>query len=201
MTAPCRCPRCAALRALPPPPWGRAGGGDNRRAADLPPSCGAAVTAPLFDSTGARVRHYTRGTHTDGRGAKSTGQRDNPEERFQKQTVEYLTFALPPGVLFTATLNGMKFSPYMAAKAKAQGLRRGVADILICIPGKGVRALELKAGRNGLTDEQREWAAAMRLWWVTVRDLAGVEAALVGWGVTPRCEIGRATRYGASSAE
>lgn len=143
---------------------------------------------------------YAHGPTTDQRGTKAGRANDNPEARLQKSVVEYLTFALPPDILWTATLNGIPMTMNARNKAKAQGLRPGIADIVLVIPGRGARMLELKSDAGRLSAEQKDWAAAMRSWWVTARDLETVEAALRGWGIVPRYPISQANRYAVPGA-
>ena len=120
--------------------------------------------------------------------------RANPEAVLQKAVVEYFEFALPPEILWTATLNGHPMTMFARNKARAQGMRAGIADLVLVIPGRGARFIELKSDVGRLSPEQKAWAAALRSWWVTCRDLPSVEAALISWGIEPRYPVARANR-------
>ena len=60
-----------------------------------------------------------------------------------------------------ATLNGIRLTPHLAAKAKAAGNKKGVCDIwLPTRRGKhSGLVIELKAGTNRPTPEQKDWIA------------------------------------------
>lgn len=78
---------------------------------------------------------------------------DNPRTREQWPDLEML-FAVP---------NGGARHPAVAAKLKAEGVRRGVPD-LICLQPRGPYcglAIELKATGGRPTPEQREWIARL----------------------------------------
>jgi len=131
--------------------------------------------------------------------------RQHPEADLQGATVKYLTYALPPGVLWTATLSGAHLGQAQRVKAKQAGLRRGLSDFVLAVPGKGPFFIEMKPPRGqkvgkhrayrSLTDEQEAWAAAVGARWATCHSLEEVEAALKRWGVQPRCSISDANRY------
>lgn len=59
--------------------------------------------------------------------------------------------------------NGRKRTASEAGKLKAEGVRAGVLDVFLPVPVAGLPGLwvEFKAGRNNLTDEQREEAALL----------------------------------------
>ena len=71
-------------------------------------------------------------------------------------------------------------------RAKAKGVKKGSPDIHLMIHGRGAR-IELKAGKNRLTDEQRKYAnefiAAGGLW-ACCYSLEEVQQTLLGWGVS-----------------
>lgn len=70
-----------------------------------------------------------------------------------------------PGIdLLEASLNGVKLSKAQAGKAKAAGLLKGALDLNLPVargPHHGLR-LEMKFGRNKLTDEQAWYAGRLR---------------------------------------
>lgn len=63
-----------------------------------------------------------------------------------------------------ASMNGAYMTKATAGKAKASGMRKGVFDI--CVPfarrSYGCAWIEMKAGRNGLTEEQQYFRAQAR---------------------------------------
>ena len=66
--------------------------------------------------------------------------------------------------LLHAIPNGGDRHPAVAAKLKAEGVRRGVPDICLPVP-RGLwhgLYIELKAGTNGASPEQRQWISALR---------------------------------------
>lgn len=146
--------------------------------------------------TRAGVYHYGRGAFTDGRGRKA-GKRDDPEARLQRDVLEYLTFALPRGVYrVRAGMEGARRSQWEGGKAKGQGLSKGWPDLMLFNrQTRAIRWIELKSDTGALTAEQKELAAELRDHMVVCRSLEDVEAALIGWGVTPRCPINVANRY------
>ena len=62
-----------------------------------------------------------------------------------------------------AVPNGYRLSPAQAGKAKAQGLTAGVWDLFLPVTAYpfGGLYLEMKAGRNALTEEQKAFRAAL----------------------------------------
>jgi hypothetical protein len=66
-----------------------------------------------------------------------------------------------PGIdLLESSLNGVKLSKAQAGKAKAAGMLTGVLDLNLPVARGGFHGmrLELKYGRNGMTEEQK-WHA------------------------------------------
>ena len=137
---------------------------------------------------------YKRGPYTDGRGRRATT-RDDPEHKLQCAVAEYLTYSLPPDILWTATLNGAHLGVSQRVKMKAAGLRPGIADIVLAGRSGRVAMIELKVEKRPLSGEQKAWATALGRFWATCRSLEDVEAALVQFGITPRCSIEKANRY------
>jgi hypothetical protein len=120
---------------------------------------------------------------------------NNEEHRLQVAVATYLRYALPPRILWTSTLNGEFMHTVQRAKAKAAGRRAGVPDLLFVLPGGRCCFIELKAARGVLSEEQKLYRDALGSNWALARTLEDVEAALIGWGITPLCEIGKANRY------
>jgi hypothetical protein len=82
-----------------------------------------------------------------------------------------------------AVPNGGKRSPKTAARLKAEGVRRGVPDVLLDVPRAGYHGLRIelkRPGRYSVTPEQREWLAGyvergyraeVCVGWIAARDL------------------------------
>lgn len=160
---------------------------------------GAAVK-PIHDSTGARVRHYSRSTATDGRGKRRTTPNDDPEHRFQCEVVEALTWAVPDDYKWTANAAGVRVSMHVAKKMKAAGVRRGWPDLQILFPSAVTRYIELKV-KAGLSTDQEDFRDAClatgRDIWALCRTLDEVEVVLRRWNVPLKMPLRRANRYGA----
>ena len=117
--------------------------------------------------------------------------RQQPEANLQASVVQYLERALPPeaGVWWSASMSGVRLpSARATARAKAQGLRKGMPDLCF-IPLRGPNAgeaywIELKADKGKLTDEQ---AALMNVMFpagrgAEARSIDQVAAALARFG-------------------
>ena len=76
------------------------------------------------------------------------------EEALQRQVAEFLDRFLPDGALWFHCPNGGHRNRVVAAKLKAQGVKRGVPDVIILWEGRA-HFIELKAPRGRLTPEQR----------------------------------------------
>jgi hypothetical protein len=133
--------------------------------------------------------------------------RATPEADFQGAVVSYFNYALPKGIEWTATLSGAHLGENQRMMAKRTGLRRGISDFVLVAPARGAFFMEVKPPRGqrsgagghrqyrGLTDDQERWAAALGKRWQTCHTLEEVEAALILWGIEPRCSIVQANRY------
>jgi len=73
-------------------------------------------------------------------------------------TLQHKNYRLPEFALF-AIPNGAKRNIVTAVKLKAEGVKRGVPDLLLAVPNKHHHGLfiEMKANKNGLSKEQREF--------------------------------------------
>lgn len=80
------------------------------------------------------------------------------EFALQKYVVDLLRFFAKPRVLWFAVPNGEYRSPRTGARLKAQGVRAGVADLVIVGPRGLVHFLELKTKRGTLSEVQRIFA-------------------------------------------
>lgn len=157
---------------------------------------------PLYDGQGNRIRYWTGPPR---KRAKSTKPREHPEADFQSAVVEYLTWALPARVLWTATLNGAYLSAKQRMGMKRAGMRRGISDIVLVDPAsRGAFFLECKPPegpgqhKRHLTPEQQQWNDALGSRWQTCQTLEQVETALRIWGIEPTRPIARANRFDVS---
>lgn len=84
------------------------------------------------------------------------------ESDIQKQLVKYLETA-HPGILFCASLGGVRLPMGLAVKAKAMGYRKGFPDLEIPEPRGRFHGLyiELKAEKGRASDEQKAWLHAL----------------------------------------
>lgn len=124
--------------------------------------------------------------------------RKQPEANLQASVVQYLERALPPeaGVWWSASMSGVRLPSARAkARAKEQGLRRGMFDLCL-IPLRGPNAgetywLELKSDEGSLTEEQER---LMNVLFpagrgAEARSIDQVCAALVAWGFPLRARV------------
>lgn len=77
--------------------------------------------------------------------------------------VELQKRVYPDLALLFAIPNGGERNAIVAAKMKAEGVRRGVPDLFLPVP-RGLwhgLFIELKAGRNTASPEQKEWIARL----------------------------------------
>lgn len=129
----------------------------------------------------------------------STKRRKQPEEALQRQVAQFLDAALLAPAWWTHFPAGGLRSKATAAKLKAAGLKPGVADCLLFYPHPlrtpptpQILAIELKAGRNSLSlDQRRKHAQFERLGAYTAvcKTLVEVEQACVEAGVPMRGRI------------
>ena len=107
-----------------------------------------------------------------------------PEAQLQASVARFLDEHLPPDVMWCASLSGLRMPIHVAARAKAQGVRRGWPDLSFAIPGVGLRMIELKAGQS-LSPEQRRMRDILQPLglWALCRSVEEVAGALTGWGV------------------
>lgn len=114
--------------------------------------------------------------------------RAQPEEALQLQVVRFLKLALGGNSEFFAVPNGGKRNFREAQRLKAAGVKAGAPDLFVFNDGRAV-GIELKAGKNGLTDVQADYHNRLRQARVPVsvcRSIGEVEAALRAAGVPLR---------------
>src|SRR5690349_16401504 len=78
---------------------------------------------------------------------------NRPEQQLQKAIKQYLDYAAPPLFAFHPA-NGGKRNFKEAVQFKSMGVVAGVPDFVICAPEGKVYFIELKIGKNDLSDEQ-----------------------------------------------
>lgn len=148
------------------------------------------MTNPLFDSTGARVRHYTKGP------PKARAKRTTPEAKFQKELVAALEIALPDPYMVFASMVGTNVGERKGADLKEMGVKADMADLQVLnLDTGGSRFLECKSLVGALRPGQRRMAERLGDKWATVRTLDQAEAALLRWHVPLRMPLRFADRY------
>jgi hypothetical protein len=118
------------------------------------------------------------------------------EAAFHMQTWKYLRVALPPEVRAFHTPNGGLRNKAEAGKLKAMGVVPGLWVFVFIFPNAEVGMLELKVGKNGLTDEQEEWGdwllqrgAAREVCWTIDEVERVVTRWLAAYGLRPRATL------------
>lgn len=85
------------------------------------------------------------------------------EQQVQRAVAKYLDYALPQfGALWFHPANGGLRDVRVAQKLKAEGVKPGVADIIIIWDGRCI-AIELKAQKGRQSPAQKDWADALTL--------------------------------------
>ena len=92
---------------------------------------------------------------------KTKRKHDNPEARMQEEFFNIVPLFFPnlPDKLLYAVPNGGSRNKIEAANLKRQGVKAGVADVILQIPKKGYASLciEFKSGKGKQSDEQKEY--------------------------------------------
>lgn len=121
---------------------------------------------------------------------QSKQKRKRPEEDLQKQQVEYLEWALAPPWRFLHIPNQKGTRATWENKLlKAMGVQDGAADLLFLGPPCRFVWIENKAGKNGLSDAQkdwRDWCLAIGAQWYLCRSLDALVAACEDAGIPLR---------------
>lgn len=106
-----------------------------------------------------------------------------PEQVLQIQAARMLELAIPDFVFFHVP-NGGGRSKVEGAILKAMGVKAGVADFVIVLPGGRIGFLELKADKGALSQSQREFRDKVRglgCIWGEARSLEGVWDLVEAW--------------------
>ena len=116
------------------------------------------------------------------------------EEQIQKAVAAYLDHALPFDAVWWHTPNGGHRHAAVAAKLKAQGVKRGIPDITILWQRRAI-FIELKAKGGSLSDAQKQMQSDLTLAGAVVlpvaRSVDGVADFLEGLGIPLRGRLGR----------
>lgn len=114
------------------------------------------------------------------------------EHGIQVAIMQFLDRALPSSCKAFAVPNGGKRDRITGAILKREGVRAGVADIVI-LRNPGLCALiEVKTASGSLSNSQkvfRDWCAANSFPYAVVRGIGDVQAALEDWGVPLRMRV------------
>lgn len=106
--------------------------------------------------------------------------------------IDWITPREPRLLLLFHPANGEKRDARTGALLKRMGVRKGIPDIIFPQPSREYLglAIELKVGKNKLTDEQRIYLERLRAvgWYTDVCYSWGVAAARICWYLerTPR---------------
>lgn len=112
-----------------------------------------------------------------------------PEEQLQLAVAQFLRLAAPDLLWWAVPNQRGTRSLIENAILKRLGVRPGVPDIGMILPGGVAGFIELKAPKGRLTETQVEFAQAVQGRggrWLLCRSIEDVRAALVGWNVPLR---------------
>lgn len=116
---------------------------------------------------------------------------DMKEFDLQKFVVALLRFSGVPALLWYAVPNGEARSKRTGAKLKAMGVKAGVADFAITLPGGRQHFLELKTAASALSASQRAFRAlceANGTPYAVARSSGEAETILASWGALRSAE-------------
>lgn len=122
-------------------------------------------------------------TPTEARGRTAT------EHQIQSAIIRFLDAALPSSCMAFAVPNGAKRDKITGAILKREGVKAGVADIVILRNPGQCALIEVKTDTGSLSNSQkvfRDWCAANGFPFAVVRGVGDVQAALLDWGVPLR---------------
>lgn len=114
------------------------------------------------------------------------------EHGIQVAIMQFLDRALPASCYAFAVPNGGNRSAVTGAILKREGVKAGVADIIV-MRNPGLCALiEVKTAKGSLSNSQkafRDWCAANGFPYAVVRGIGDVQAALLDWGVPLKMRV------------
>lgn len=111
------------------------------------------------------------------------------ESAIQSAIMSFLDMALPATYRAFAVPNVGKRDRVTGAILKREGVKAGVADIVIVRQGGSVAFLEVKTKAGSLSNSQREWrdwCGANGIPFAVVRGIGDVQATLLDWNVPLR---------------
>lgn len=120
------------------------------------------------------------------------------EHQLQCAVAQYLDHALPKAAIWWAVPNGGDRNPIVAAKMKAEGVKPGVADLMVIHKGQPI-AIELKTAKGRLSKAQQAWlerACEAGLAYDVCRSVEDVERALRSHGVPLKATLGAVLEHG-----
>jgi len=108
------------------------------------------------------------------------------ESQLQMSVVRFLEIALPEDARFFHVPNGGRRDGRTGARLKREGVKAGVADIVILMAGGKCAMIELKTTAGRLSAAQKDWqawAGDYGLPYAVCRSVVEVADYLRGWGV------------------
>ena len=96
------------------------------------------------------------------------------------QLLDRLNATQDAGILYCATMGGVRLTIGQARKCKAAGYRKGIPDLIIFTPsgGKVGLAIELKTLKGRPSVEQKEWVADLQSKGWEAEIIKGYDAAV-----------------------
>lgn len=112
--------------------------------------------------------------------------RKSPEGALQRAVVKHMRASCPPDLAWTAIESAGR-GMFEGAELKRRGVRAGVSDIIIALPGVArMSCIELKTGYVKQSDAQAEWQRLVEgaggLYEIA-RSVEDVDRTLRKWGV------------------
>lgn len=109
-----------------------------------------------------------------------------PEHKIQVALLDYLAVAGRRDLHWFAIPNGERRHIAVAARLKAEGVRRGSPDLVFLLPAGRVAWLEMKAPKGTLSSDQklfRDVALSLGHHWALARSVDEAIPHLTKWGV------------------
>ena len=108
------------------------------------------------------------------------------EASLQIAILQALRFACPKAEVYAIPLGGSR-NPIEGANLKRQGVRAGVADLCVILPGK-VGWIEVKTEKGRLTAAQKDFAGLCKQYAIPhciARSIDDAITAVRAWSATP----------------
>jgi hypothetical protein len=109
----------------------------------------------------------------------------NPEHKIQVALFDYLAAAAKPDVYYFAIPNQSNRHINNAVKMKAEGVRSGIADVCVMLPGGRACWLEMKAPGGSLSPDQKVFrlrCERLGHGWAVARSVDEAIPHLKAWG-------------------